>query len=1323
MKSPWYSPLLSLRRWAICGRRVLKFLLCLCGLALLGFCVLFLVAYLIHKSHFMRKDLHQALGVLVHFNVDRFAWNHGAPELDLSDIAVASIHTPQLPAVQIKTMQMQFDLWSMLRYLKPATRWIHFSGVQIFVQKTSTGSLQFRGFPLQPLAHATHIDWLLYWPHCWAWLQPQQQIHIAAQLFVTGHKMQPVPLHMDFMWQAIAELQHSISLVVEDTSQASHPVHLQIKGLFWGSLLLPTTFTSHFYIAAKGVAMSAVVNQLRVLGLHWQSKSGHLQLWGDWQAGHLNRLHGLFNVGHLTVSNTQRHVHIVLPKFHENIEWKASAAGWSLLMNPYTREVGKGIINDPTQAFLIDVKKQAMGARWRLYASDFQVSLLSQLLQIVPQLSQRVRRVLAGTAPQGRICKLSLAAVQHKQSWQDVQLYAHFLNVSIQAWQGWPAVGQLSGTIHASGQHGILVAQAAPLTIGANAWFTMPWPRGQFHLVARWLQTQQGWRVFPTMRLQNQSLNMQLHGGLFWPQHTRRSPTLGLLATGQVHQLQKRFSNYLPSYLFDQHFDQWLKQAIVKLPNGQFSFIFRGPLPSVPFRQAQGVMSLQAKTSSMIFRPDTGWPVVTQLAAQVGLYGDTLTVKAQQGHSLGAAVKSVEVVAPHLSAHDPTQVTVQAHVKGSGQQAQHYITQSPLEHYLQGFQSYFHVSGAVGLDLKLQFPLHQPTKRPQFSGVVHLSHNTVRFIQTPIVFHQVSGDVQFLNAGVFAKRVTSTLWGQPIHVRIESHGDFYDLAKLHESVMFQGHLNFASLAQAFDFPFASRVLGVSTFSAYLRYQHRAWSFAFESSLKGVELNFPAPFSLRPSMIMPVSLTADLKNPDSIPVALQLGNLLSGRLWFAHRIHHESFQKGYITLGLKQSQHVPKVTSGLSIVGIVPYLSLAQWQPFFLPYLTRTTSKESSATHKPHNKPMVHSLHQIDLQIGDLNAYGYDFNHIDLQVKPTDTAWDLAISGTQAAGHMQIARQYPFAVNADFSRLHIHRTTSTSSAAAHTSKTTGLFSRVKPYLKTSILAKWPPLHLQVAQLTWEDRSLGQLLWQSKPLVAGIRLQHFHLKGSKLTADLQGSMHTLKSITRTDLKGNVTSQDWGHILDVLGYAGFLQQGKGNVAFALNWLGAASPDLSTLNGEVAFQLKEGALLSVKPGLAKLLGLTDITSLFQRLQLNAQNVGNKGLAFDQLSGKYVLYEGVASTKKVMLSGPALDLLMKGSVDLMNKRLHQTVIVIPHLGGGVALAAGLLGGPIAAVAAWVGEKVLTSTVLKNKGMVYHVSGSWDHPKIVNSGNNLVDKQ
>jgi len=205
----------------------------------------------------------------------------------------------------------------------------------------------------------------------------------------------------------------------------------------------------------------------------------------------------------------------------------------------------------------------------------------------------------------------------------------------------------------------------------------------------------------------------------------------------------------------------------------------------------------------------------------------------------------------------------------------------------------------------------------------------------------------------------------------------------------------------------------------------------------------------------------------------------------------------------------------------------------------------------------------------------------------------------------------------------------------------------------------------------------------------------------------------------IKAHSEGENYEQFLNLLNIPSFLTQTQGVVDLYLIWNSEKNsqensglmPDVHTLSGSVKFDLKNGALKNVNPGVSRLLGLFSLEALSRRLSFNFKDMTEKGLAFNSLKGEYFISQGVAKTNNVSMQGPALNLLLKGLINIPSQTMDQTVLVSPELNSSIALVAGILGGPIIGIAAWVADHILSDTLFKNTGILYHLYGSWDHPE------------
>jgi uncharacterized protein YhdP len=189
--------------------------------------------------------------------------------------------------------------------------------------------------------------------------------------------------------------------------------------------------------------------------------------------------------------------------------------------------------------------------------------------------------------------------------------------------------------------------------------------------------------------------------------------------------------------------------------------------------------------------------------------------------------------------------------------------------------------------------------------------------------------------------------------------------------------------------------------------------------------------------------------------------------------------------------------------------------------------------------------------------------------------------------------------------------------------------------------------------------------------------------------------------------------GSTLGRLGYPGAVRDGVAEIAGQLAWDGAPYQiDYPSLSGKFAFRAEKGQFRQMEPGIGKLLGIISLQSLPRRFSLDFRDVFSRGFAFDEILGEITVDRGVASTDKFLIVGPAAKVLMGGSVDLARETQKLELKVSPQVSEGVAIATGLLGGPIAALATFVAQKLLKDPFGDLVAFRYSVTGSWADPVV-----------
>jgi uncharacterized protein YhdP len=229
----------------------------------------------------------------------------------------------------------------------------------------------------------------------------------------------------------------------------------------------------------------------------------------------------------------------------------------------------------------------------------------------------------------------------------------------------------------------------------------------------------------------------------------------------------------------------------------------------------------------------------------------------------------------------------------------------------------------------------------------------------------------------------------------------------------------------------------------------------------------------------------------------------------------------------------------------------------------------------------------------------------------------------------------------------------------------------------------------------------------------RIEKLTLTHADGTLKADGTWQSWLSNPRTDMNVQWTVLDAGSTLGRLGYPNGVRDGIAEISGTLAWDGGPLQlDYASLSGKFAFRAAKGQFRQMEPGLGKLLGVISLQSLPRRLSLDFRDVFSRGFAFDEILGDIKVERGIASTDKFLIAGPAAKVLMGGSVDLSRETQNLQMKVSPHVSEGVAIATGLLGGPIGALAAFVTLKLAKDPFDNLVAFRYTVTGSWADPVV-----------
>jgi uncharacterized protein YhdP len=185
--------------------------------------------------------------------------------------------------------------------------------------------------------------------------------------------------------------------------------------------------------------------------------------------------------------------------------------------------------------------------------------------------------------------------------------------------------------------------------------------------------------------------------------------------------------------------------------------------------------------------------------------------------------------------------------------------------------------------------------------------------------------------------------------------------------------------------------------------------------------------------------------------------------------------------------------------------------------------------------------------------------------------------------------------------------------------------------------------------------------------------------------------------------------------LGYEPSLQAKSVDLGVFTYWQGSpAAFDRLTAQGVVDILVKDGQFLNVSNSAStlKVFGLFNLSSLSRRLKLDFSDVYSSGLAFDEISGRLSVNNGLVDIDKpVQITGPSANINLAGGTDLAKETLDMQMRLSVPVSGTLPLAVVVAGvNPLIGGIMLLGQGVWGGVVDQFTGVNYQITGTWSDP-------------
>ncbi len=1039
-------------------------------------------------------------------------------------------------------------------------------------------------------------------------------------------------------------------------------------------------------------------------GLHINSGTADIQLWGQWRQGGLFEAQTMIDGQHIALSAPNLRKQLFVKQVSANTLWQKKGDGWQLSADKIKLNVNHRQWLDNQLLLKFKPKTKDQAEQWQLALSYLRLSDVQFILSKLQRLPDTWRQWVGHLQPQGQLHQLTLAmsklapgsesgmtkAESGVADYRLDELSAVFHELRWHGYQTIPAVTDLNGQVSWLPSGGHLIIDSPHLTVATQQWFHRAQEHfKQFQLGLTWQKQVKGWALsLQQLQADDGDLALQLQPSrMFVPNDG--VPTIDVTGSFRIRDLTAT-ADYVPLGVMSISVTNWLQRAFLsgEIRHGQWHI--QGPINKFPFDQHEGDFSVDMEPVDLSLRYAPGWPTIDQAAGELHFHDREMKLALGFAKTAGATLRNIKASIPDLAKGN---LVVNGDYAGTMAEGHEFLQNTPLGigQQLKPLQ----MSGLINGGLQLKVALTEPQAPVKLLGHLNIKQGIMSLPGWNTDLTKINGRFDYTERSCSAKNVSAHMLQRPVKLSVHTLHRNSEAETVQVTV--GGSLDLTVLNAHYHLPKIPYIQGATDYRAILNlhpfHAKQSDSLSIVSDLRGIAIGMPVPLGKSADAPRHFYTRIDLNDKKPLQVRAKYGRLLSARLNYQLKNDKYQFTRGAVRIG-KRHASVPKA-KGLTVSVNLPYANGRDWMEFYRQWEQHTVAKSFHLT------PRL-----VDIRLTKIILWNMLWSGLHLRAQPMQDGWFAQVNSQHVDGQINIPNQ----LNKGIVRAEFHKFNyvplSTDGIAALTPK------------------QIPAIDFTANELRYKNRLLGHAHAVLKPMQAGVKLTMLKVKSNNVDADVRGEWTTTKGQQRVISAGSLKVQNWGYLLRQWQLTDVLAGGQGMIGFQLKWPGRVTNfKMAKTSGQINVALKDGRILQISKktqaelGLGRFLNILSLQSLPRRLVLNFGDIGKKGFGFDEAKGSFKIVNGVATTNNVILDGDLAKVDMQGKVGLAKKIYDLHMQIKPNVTGSLPFIATVTGGPLAGAITWLVNKLFVGPTVGRAAMVkYNITGNWNHPIIKKVG-------
>lgn len=913
----------------------------------------------------------------------------------------------------------------------------------------------------------------------------------------------------------------------------------------------------------------------------------------------------------------------------------------------------------------------------RIRASHLELAGLEGLRPLASKLSPALSEIWQATQPSGQINVLALDIPL--QQTEKTRFQIDWRDLAWKQWKLLPGAEHFSGTLAGSVENASMTVSMKQAKMPYETVFRAPLEIEEGVATINWLKNDKGFQL-DGRNIDVKATAVHAHGGFRYLQPANDEPWLGILAGISTDDGSQAW-RYFPENLMGKELVDYLSSAIQGGQADNATLVYGGNPQNFPYENNDGQFEVLVplRNAKFAFQPD--WPALTNLDIELDFINDGLWMRSDKVNLGGVQASNLTAVIPDYSKE---KLLIDADISGPGKAVGPYFDESPLKDSLGATLEQLQLDGNVNARLHLDIPLNGELVTAK--GEVALKNNSLFIKPLDSKLDNLSGKFRFINGNLTSEPLTARWFNQPLNVDFTTNegSKAYQVA-----VNLSGNWQPARtgvLPTQINDALSGSVTWDGKVGIELPYRAGAtYDVELRGDMKNVSSHLPSP--LEKSAGEPLPFTMNVKgNLQGFELTGLVGenNHFNSHWMLGERLSLER------AIWASDSKTLPPLPEHSGVELNLPAMDGAEWLALFQ---QGVGNQVGNTTHFPEH---------ITLRTPMLSLGGQRWNNLSIISEPSANGTVVEAQGREINASLAMHNNAPWLANIKY--LYYNPSVAKSNGTS------------SPFAAANQISfqGWPDAQIRCQQCWFWGQKYGRIDGDIAINGNTLTLSNGLLDTgyARLTAD--GEWVNAPGNERTSIKGKLRGKKIDAAVEFFGVSTPIRNSSFNFEYDLHWRNPPwQPDEATLNGIIRTHLGKGELTDISTGHAgQLLRLLSVDALLRKLRFDFSDTFGEGFYYDSINSTAWIKDGVLHTDDTLVDGLEADIAMKGSVNLVQRKLNMEAVVAPEISATVGVAAAFAVNPIVGAAVFAASKVLGPLWSKVSILRYHISGTIDQPQI-----------